>query len=53
MIYLIIFQSAPKEVEISTIDTSTFIAATTDETLCAGNQLMARRAANVAEKPGK
>ena len=53
MIYLIIFQSAPKEVEISTNDTSTFIAATSDETLGAGNQLMARRAANVAEKPGK
>ena len=51
MIYLIIFQSAPKEVEISTNDTSTFIAATSDETLGAGNQLMARRAANVAEKP--
>ena len=45
------FQSAPKEVEISTNDTSTFIAATSDETLGAGNQLMARRAANVAEKP--
>ena len=44
-------KSAPKEVEISTNDTSTFIAATSDETLGAGNQLMARRAANVAEKP--
>jgi len=44
-------KSAPKEVEISTNDTSTFIAATSDETLGAGNQLMARRAANIAEKP--
>ena len=39
--------------DITTNDTSTFIAATTDETLGAGNQLMARRAANVAEKTGE